>query len=258
MPSCVGWTVHDVVGHVGRVYRSVGEILRDRLQEPPPRHLPAAPPGAAVVDFYEEAHAELVELLSAAGPDERVWTWSGDHRVGFYTRRMANETAVHRWDAESAHGRAAPVDAGLAVDAIDEYLDIVLPFSLRNFERELPVGSLHLHRTDGDGEWLLESRDGTLVVERAHRKGVAAVRAPASDLLLLLWNRRPTGGARGPRRGRGRRRVGPARPVRSSIVDGATSGPQGRAGPGSSTDRARRRQEPRGPNRTASTLDRAP
>ncbi len=30
VPTCAGWTVADVLGHLGRVYRSVSEIIERR------------------------------------------------------------------------------------------------------------------------------------------------------------------------------------------------------------------------------------
>ena len=54
---------------------------------------------------------------------------------------------------------------------------------------EYPEGSLHLHRTDGDGEWLLTTVDGELVATFEHARGDAAARGTASDLLLYLWGR---------------------------------------------------------------------
>jgi len=58
---------------------------------------------------------------------------------------------------------------------------------------EYPTGSLHLHRTDGDGEWLISTVDGQLQVTREHSKGDAAVRGSAEGLLLYLWDRRRDG-----------------------------------------------------------------
>jgi hypothetical protein len=51
---------------------------------------------------------------------------SPDQTVGFWARRMALETVVHRVDAEQARGAVAPVDAALATDGIDEILVIML------------------------------------------------------------------------------------------------------------------------------------
>jgi uncharacterized protein (TIGR03083 family) len=190
VPSCAGWTVADVLGHVGRVYRSVAEILERRAQEVPAVEIPRPPEGAAVIGFAERGLDRVLAALGAIDPDEPVYSWSDQRNGGFYHRRMAHETAVHRWDAESAHGEPRPFEGELATDGVDEYVGVVLPFGVRRWSRPLPAGSLHLHRADGAGEWLLRAVDGQLDVSRAHAKGDVVVRGPAADLLLYVWNRR--------------------------------------------------------------------
>jgi uncharacterized protein (TIGR03083 family) len=189
VPACDGWTVADILGHAGRVYTSVAEIVERRAQEVPGVEIPRPPEGDAVLDFFAAALERVVAALRGIGADEAVYTWSGLQGAAFYHRRMAHETAVHRWDAESAHGAASPFDADLATDGVDEYLHVVLPFSVRRWSRPLPSGSLHLHRTDGAGEWLVRAADGAVHTTREHAKGDAAVRGAASDLFLFVWNR---------------------------------------------------------------------
>jgi hypothetical protein len=102
---------------------------------------------------------------------------------------MAQETSMHRWDAEAAAGDSHPIDADLAVDGVDEFLDGFLPRSLRRRPDADLGGSLHLHCTDRPGEWLVRIATGTVDVRRVHDKGDAALRGTASDLLLWLWAR---------------------------------------------------------------------
>jgi predicted lipid carrier protein YhbT len=52
-------------------------------------------------------------------------------------------------------------------------------------------GTVHLHCTDVDGEWLFTRRDGEITVTAEHAKGDVAARGRASDLLLFLWGRVP-------------------------------------------------------------------
>ena len=52
-------------------------------------------------------------------------------------------------------------------------------------------GSIHVHCTDTEGEWLVRRDGDDLVVTREHAKGDVAARGSASDLLLFLWGRRP-------------------------------------------------------------------
>ena len=112
--------------------------------------------------------------------------------VAFVRRRIAHETAVHAWDAGDAAGSRQPLDADLAVDGIDEFFEIFTP--LTPGAPIEPVTTVHLHATDRDGEWLISVGGGLFQIERGHAKGDVAVRATASDLLLLLWNRVELGG----------------------------------------------------------------
>jgi hypothetical protein len=102
---------------------------------------------------------------------------------------MIHETALHRYDAQLAHGLASPLDPDLAHDGLDYTFDLWIgrkrPLSL------LPAGgeTYHLHRTDGEGEWLLRFEPGEVVVTREHAKAAVALRGTASDLMLFLWNR---------------------------------------------------------------------
>jgi uncharacterized protein (TIGR03083 family) len=189
VPTCAGWTVANVLGHLGRVHRSVSEIIERRSLEIPPVEIPKPPAGDAVLGFFEEGLARVVAALASIDPDEPVYSWSGEGNGRFYHRRMAHELAVHRFDVESAHGTPAPFDPDMAVDGIDEFYDVLVPFSARRWTRPLPTGSLHLHRTDGPGEWLVRAVDGTVVTTREHAKGDAAVRGSASDLFAFVWNR---------------------------------------------------------------------
>jgi uncharacterized protein (TIGR03083 family) len=189
VPTCEGWQVADVLGHLGRVHRSVSEIIERRALEIPDVAIPRPPEGAAVLGFFEEGLERVLAALASIGPDEPVYSWSGDGTGRFYHRRMAHELAVHRFDVEAAHGTPAPFDAEMALDGIDEFYDVLVPFSARRWQRPLPAGSLHLHRTDGPGEWLVRGTDGAVVTSREHAEGDAAVRGSASDLFRFVWNR---------------------------------------------------------------------
>jgi uncharacterized protein (TIGR03083 family) len=189
VPTCDGWVVADVLGHLGRVHRSVSEIIERRSLVIPAVEIPKPPAGDAVLAFYEEGLARVVAALASIAPDEPVYSWSGDGTGRFYHRRMAHEIAVHRFDAEAAHGTPAPFDPDMSVDGVDEFYDVLVPFSVRRWPRPLPGGSLHLHRTDGEGEWLVRAVDGEVVMTREHAKGDVALRGDASDLFAFVWNR---------------------------------------------------------------------
>jgi uncharacterized protein (TIGR03083 family) len=186
--ACPGWTVADLVYHLAEVHHFWGEVAARRLASPDVDE-PARPPDHELVAWGRAEAARLHEVLAAADPATPVWTWAPQKDVGFIVRRMAQETAVHRWDAESTGGEAPPIDAVLAADGIDEFLAFMLA-DVR--EGQPPLGgSAHLHATDTPGEWLVrEGEEGSLVVTAEHAKGDAALRGPASDLLLVLWRRK--------------------------------------------------------------------
>ncbi len=65
--------------------------------------------------------------------------------------------------------------------------------------RRSATRTIHLHCTDGEGEWLITRAGDDVVVTREHAKGDVAARGTASDLLLFLWGRVPATDARGVR-----------------------------------------------------------
>lgn len=196
VPGCPDWDVAALVGHTGVIHRWVAEILRTRARERPSRRGFAPPEGGpAVLEWYSGGLDRLLRSLEEAGPDAEVWSWVTNPPTGapapaaFWFRRMAQETAVHRWDAESATGTPAAVPQDLAVDGIAELLESFLPLTSAAGAPPDLGGSLHVHTTDTEGEWTVRPGAARLEVERGHGKGDAAVRGTASDLLLALWGR---------------------------------------------------------------------
>ncbi|HEX5367041.1 MAG TPA: maleylpyruvate isomerase family mycothiol-dependent enzyme [Acidimicrobiales bacterium] len=188
VPACPGWSAERLVGHVGRTWRWTSGWMADGTAPEVGR----PPAGAPVVDWARDGLDDLVAALAGVDPAAPVPTWLGRRPAAFWPRRMAMETAVHRVDAQAAAGTVAPVDLRLALDGIEELLEVLLP-STGTGHLDRHGQSLHLHATDvdgGEGEWLVTLGPDALAVDRVHAKGDVAVRGPASDLFLLLWNRR--------------------------------------------------------------------
>lgn len=194
VPACPGWRVADLLVHTAKVFRHKTHVLERRLLERPAGgdwNVDDPAPSAAA-DFYDAELAALLAALRGADPVERVWTFvPDDQTVGFWCRRMAQEAVVHRVDAEAAGGSPGPVRPELAVDGIDEALDVFLAPRLAAGALDGPPATVHLHATDAVGEWLVHLAPDELRVERSHAKGDAAARGTASDLLLWLWGRVP-------------------------------------------------------------------
>jgi uncharacterized protein (TIGR03083 family) len=191
VPPCPDWRVADLLQHITNVHRTIETVVRTRsLERVDYRTLP--PLVGDPLDSFEEAVTRLVDTLAEAPPDEPVWNWSVNQPkvAAFWPRRMAQETAVHRWDAQAAASAVTPVDTALAVDGIDELLDVFLTARASWLpDTTVLAGSVHFHCTDAEGEWLVRIDDGVVDVVREHGKGDAAVRGTASDLLLYGWNR---------------------------------------------------------------------
>jgi uncharacterized protein (TIGR03083 family) len=192
VPSCPEWRVSDLVRHTGEVHRRISEHLRRASVETSERPTIEEPPSGdeGLIAWYEQGLSALEKLFHDLPFDSPAWTWwPPDRSAGFWRRRMALETAVHRWDAENATDVASSIDADLAADGVDEFFDIHVPADEAPYEGA--PGTVHVHRTDGEGEWILWLDAGTLPqVSRGHEKGDAAVRSGASDLLLFVWRRR--------------------------------------------------------------------
>ena len=200
VPSCPLWSVADLLGHIGRIHRWVAELVVDRASERGPHWSEnEPPPPAARVDWFSEGVAMLADALADAGPSVEMWSWTPEATSGFWARRQANETAVHRYDAQLAAGEIQPVAQALAVDGIDEFLTLIpfWPWA----ERVRGTGeTIHFHCTDGAGEWLVRLETDGVAVTREHAKGDVAARGAASDLLLFCYGRVPSRSARGVRR----------------------------------------------------------
>ena len=187
--GCPGWDVAELVWHVTEVHYFWAEIVAGGLQDPemvPPLERPEGFP--ALLARYRAGVEHLAAVLATADPAAPVWTWARQKDAGFVIRHQAQETAAHCWDAEHAAGRAFTIEPELAADSIDEFLEHTAAW--RREGAEPVAGTVHLCATDGSGEWTVaEDGAGDLFVERGPAKGDTAVRATASDLLLLLYRR---------------------------------------------------------------------
>ncbi|WP_445270103.1 maleylpyruvate isomerase family mycothiol-dependent enzyme [Streptomyces sp. DSM 41634] len=201
--SCPGWTVSDLVAHLGGVHRYLAHVLRERLTAPPdpaglglPR-VPADP--GALTEWFAQGARELAELLGELGPDTPVWTWSAEQTSGFWLRMQLIELAVHRWDAQSATGTAGPLDPGVAADAVTQTVEVMAP--ARRSWKAAPAGTGERYRfrsTDGPETWTVVFAADEVLLECAPvpepgptSPADVEAAATASDLALFLWGRLP-------------------------------------------------------------------
>jgi uncharacterized protein (TIGR03083 family) len=189
VPPCPGWTVEDVVTHTATVYEHKIECIRLGGQRPDPWP-PDWPADRDPLAWFGDAHQRLLSILESVAPDAPSWTWfPADQTAGFWVRRMAQETAVHRVDVQSAGSGVTPVDADLAVDGIDEVLQMMLAGDWSDLPQ--PGSRADVTVEAGGRAWtVLISPEEIEVVDRAATTS-AQISGESSDVVLWLWGRRP-------------------------------------------------------------------
>jgi uncharacterized protein (TIGR03083 family) len=190
IPSCPGWDMRALVGHVSSVHGWVADILGNQLQTGP--HLRSV--DELVGDFdavaagYDVTFDLLLAVLEAAGEEETVWNWSdrAPAPARFWFRRMAQETVVHRIDAELGARALSPIDAELAADGIGEFLGL-----LQRYIPDDPVeglrGTIAFSASDMQVDWRLALAPSR--IEFISGDVDATVRGPASDLYRWILQR---------------------------------------------------------------------
>jgi uncharacterized protein (TIGR03083 family) len=205
--TCPEWDVDDLLWHLAEVQWFWGTIVGQAMEKPPSTDARPERPASRseLAAFFDSVSAELASALAAAGPRDRVWTWSNDRTVGFVRRRQAHEALIHRVDAELALGSRTPMDPWLSNDGIDEALRVMYGHvpDWANLSPSDP-GVIRLRAVDTGGSWLVDigrltgtdPDDGTSVDEAclgvsddSGAEAVATLAGSAADLDCWLWRR---------------------------------------------------------------------
>jgi uncharacterized protein (TIGR03083 family) len=200
VPTCPGWTVADLTRHVGEVYLHKTLAMRDGVEPEdfPPKGLADEEP----VALLDRAYAGLRAEFAARRPEDPAGAWyTPDQTVGFWIRRMAQETVIHRIDAELGAGQPVqPVPADLAVDGIDELLKVFVAFSVAEWGDYFTgilggsPGRSYTVRTDS-AAWRVRTGPGRFEVTDGTGAGPAdvTVSGPPEAVLRWVWNRQSPG-----------------------------------------------------------------
>lgn len=190
---CPGWKVGDLVWHLRRVHYFWASVVDGLLTDPAAVaeiERPSDP--ATLLADYRRGVEWLTGVLREADQTAPVWTWSHQRDVAFVTRHQVQEAAVHRWDAERAAGQDIAIEADVAADSVDEFLEHSTPS--RHPDAAPLGGTVHLEAIDAVGGWLIsEGGDLALRVRRGGGPADARLRTTASELLLLLYRRHQLG-----------------------------------------------------------------
>jgi uncharacterized protein (TIGR03083 family) len=199
VPSCPDWTLGNLVRHIGGGHRWAEEIVRTRATEFPPddqvRKLDGDDSAALPTTWLTEGAERLADTLRAAGRDAEVWAPFDYGTTAFWARRFANETLMHRADATLAAHTEFAVAEEVALDAIDEWMELdSLPqhFDFRPRKRELlgPGRTLAFEATDSEAAWFVDLTGDVIVWRRGSGTAAVTVRGPLTDLLLVIYRRK--------------------------------------------------------------------
>lgn len=109
--------------------------------------------------------------------------------LGWWPRHQAHETLLHRWDLEAATGHHTPIDPIVAADGVDEAFRVYTArYGPQRLDRPLLVAC-----TDAPAAWRIEPTgiDRRVRIETTDDRDAPDLAAPAEDLLLAVWKRRP-------------------------------------------------------------------
>ena len=199
IPWCPGWDMRELLRHLSEIHLwAASHVARTAVREGVSElaDLEAAwpdlalfwPDDEALVDYYLATNANLVAELRSAPSDLATWTFlPAPSPREMWARRQAHETAIHRFDAESATASMSGFDPAFASDGIDEILTAMAPRT-----HELPLESsvtMAISPSDVNERWLV--RLGPEGIETVRSDGPADLRLTglASDLYLAVWNR---------------------------------------------------------------------
>ena len=187
VPSCPGWTVADAVRHTAQVYEHKIACIELGGTKPDPWP-PEWPVDRDPITWFDDAHHRLTDTLRAADPSAPSWTWwPEDQTVGFWARRMAHETAVHRVDVQLAFASPTPVDHDLAIDGIDELLDLMLAGDWSDEAQPDLTGTATI-ATD-QRAWTIRMTADRVSIHEGREAADATIEAEPSSLLLWLYGR---------------------------------------------------------------------
>jgi uncharacterized protein (TIGR03083 family) len=182
VPGCPEWTLADLVRHVCEGQHFWAWVVRTRAQDPSAYPEPPRRADDELLGALSARNAELETALRAADPGEPVWTWAPQKDVAFVLRRQAHEAVIHVVDVEQVIGDVRPIPRDVALDGLDEWLEVVVP-------RLLPQGPpaeahpVVFHAVDADAERTL--------FPGSRPFPIAALTGTAGDLLMAAWHRVP-------------------------------------------------------------------
>ncbi|WP_229904644.1 maleylpyruvate isomerase family mycothiol-dependent enzyme [Lentzea cavernae] len=196
VPTCPEWTVLKLVRHMAEVHTWAGQAVVTEPSSGRPEWPKAPRDWDEAISWWDKGLARLVERLREVPADRPAWTFHDEQVAGFWARRQAHETSIHRLDAELAAGAELPslvFDSEFAADGIDEMLTIMMPRQLVLGRVVEATGHVLVHAADAGQAWEVWLAPGEpLVVTGVLDSAVnadATLAGTADAVYRALWGR---------------------------------------------------------------------
>jgi uncharacterized protein (TIGR03083 family) len=210
VPTCPGWTLFDLVKHLGEGRRKWAAIVAAGPAAAPPDKsvwgVSAVPrEREALLDWWTASAQQLLDAVREAGADRGCWTWwdtsQSPQTAGAGARHQLQEIAVHTYDAQITAGVPQPLPDEVALDGVDEFVSTCCA-TTSPWPHEPAV--VDYHATEGRSWRLWLSADGARTARHPEPGTMpataagedpdvvdASLRGTAGELVLALYGRIP-------------------------------------------------------------------
>ena len=202
---CEGWPARHVVAHVATGDRLVRGLLldalgRDRAGEELPvdfadrqRMLQEAlswPPAKLkeVARSAAEKSVALIAEVAEKAPDTVITMPFGVSPLPVLRALRLNEYIIHAHDLHPATGKRRSVPEWFLDGGLTDTVALMQRLHLRSPNKGKSA-TFHIHRTDGEGEWVLTADGGQAVMKQGHVKSDASLSGPGEGLYWVLMGR---------------------------------------------------------------------
>ncbi len=203
---CVGWTAANVVAHVAvgdeyvraLVFDATGHD-RSMLAGLPKELLERAKRAEAIAAWEpaklretarresEDAVKAISDLVRRA-PETNLRMAFGEVPVTRSVIIRSGEYIVHGHDLEPATGHRRRVPAWYIDHALHSTVEMMPRMHQRSHHKG-KTASFHLHRTDGEGEWIVRAEGGEAKSTRGHERTDVALHGPGEGLYWVIMGR---------------------------------------------------------------------
>ncbi|MRH91792.1 maleylpyruvate isomerase family mycothiol-dependent enzyme [Nocardia sp. SYP-A9097] len=208
IPTCPGWTLADLLIHLGGGHHWAATMITDRAttrlsRENTPHRMPPADPEQAD-EWLRHTARTVLDAVDTTGTEVPIWTPIGPMLPArWWIRRRLHEATAHGADAALALGHDVTMAPELAADGLSESLEILqtaLVFTARsvpgNLTAPLPGGEiLTLHATDATRahprDWTIRPAGDTIEWNHDPTPGTITIHGSAVDLYLTMLRRIP-------------------------------------------------------------------